>query len=144
MQISEFMGDDHQRCDHIFANAEESVSKGEWSVAESDNNRFIEAMEHHLRMEEELLFPRFEAVSGHTMGPTEVMRHEHKQMRQLFEQMNQAVVAQSANDYLGASETLLILMQQHNAKEEQMLYPMCNQVLAAEQDELISKLEAVE
>lgn len=144
MQITEFMGDDHQRCDLIFASAEESVSKGDWSGAESNNRRFIDAMEHHFRMEEETLFPRFEEVSGHAMGPTEMMRHEHKQMRQLFEQMNQGVAAQSADDYLGASETLLILMQQHNAKEEQMLYPMSDQVLAGEQDELISKLESVE
>jgi len=144
MQITDFMGDDHRRCDHIFAGAEESVSKGDWSSAESDNRRFLEAMEHHFRMEEEMLFPRFEEVSGHTMGPTEMMRHEHRQMRQLFEQMNQAVAAKSADDYLGASETLLILMQQHNAKEEQMLYPMSDQVLAGEQDELINKLEAVE
>jgi hemerythrin-like domain-containing protein len=144
MQITEFMGDDHQRCDHIFARAEESVSRGDWSVAAEKNRNFVDAMEHHFRMEEEMLFPRFEEVSGHTMGPTEVMRHEHRQMRQLFEQMNQAVTAQSSDDYLGASETLLILMQQHNAKEEQMLYPMCNQVLAGEQEELINKLEAIE
>jgi len=144
MQITDFMGDDHRRCDLIFASAEESVSKGDWSSAESNNRRFLEAMEHHFRMEEEMLFPRFEEVSGHAMGPTEMMRHEHRQMRQLFEQMNQAVSAQSADDYLGASETLLILMQQHNAKEEQMLYPMSDQVLAGEQDELINKLEAVE
>lgn len=144
MQITDFMGDDHRRCDTIFASAEESVSKGDWPSAESENRRFLEAMEHHFKMEEEMLFPRFEEVSGHTMGPTEMMRHEHRQMRQLFEQMNQAVTAQSADDYLGASETLLILMQQHNAKEEQMLYPMSDQVLAGEQDELINKLEAVE
>ena len=144
MQITDFMGDDHRRCDTVFATAEESVSKGDWSLAEKNNRRFIDAMEHHFRMEEELLFPRFEEVSGQTMGPTEMMRHEHQQMRQLFEQMNQAAASQSADDYLGASETLLILMQQHNAKEEQMLYPMSDQVLAGEQDELINRLEAVE
>ena len=144
MQITEFMGDDHRRCDNIFAVAEESVSKGDWSTAESNNQRFIDAIEHHFKIEEEMLFPRFEEVSGHTMGPTEVMRHEHKQMRQLFEQMNQAVAAQSVDDYLGASETLLILMQQHNAKEEQMLYPMTDQVLAGEQDEVINQLEAIQ
>jgi len=144
MQITDFMGDDHRRCDNIFATAEKSVTKGDWSLAESSHRGFIDAMEHHFKMEEELLFPRFEEVSGHTMGPTEVMRHEHKQMRQLFEQMNQAVTAQSMDDYLGASETLLILMQQHNAKEEQMLYPMSDQVLAGEQEELINKLESIQ
>ncbi len=144
MKITEFMSDDHRRCDNIFATAEASVAQGDWSLVANNNKAFIDVMAHHFKMEEELLFPRFEEVSGQTVGPTEMMRHEHRQMRQLFEQMNQAVDAESADDYLGASETLLIMMQQHNAKEEQILYPMSEQVLAGEQDDLIGQLEAIE
>ena len=33
------------------------------------------------------------------------------------------------DDYLGIADTLLILMQQHNMKEEQMLYNMMDQHL---------------
>jgi len=94
-------------------------------------------------MEEEVLFPAFETASGSTMGPTSIMRHEHEQMRNLFAEMDQAIDTQSADDYLGASETLLVLMQQHNAKEEQILYPMTDRVLEAQQSELMTKMTGI-
>ncbi len=77
-----------------------------------------------------------------TEGPTSMMRYEHEQMRSLFAQMSQALQAQRSDDYLGASETLLIMMQQHNAKEEQILYPMLDQMLAAQAESLMPQLEA--
>ena len=43
--------------------------------------------------------------------------------------------------YLGVAETLLIMMQQHNMKEENVLYPMCDQHLAAEMAQVVQRLE---
>jgi hemerythrin-like domain-containing protein len=34
-------------------------------------------------------------------------------------------------------------MQQHNMKEEQMLYQMADQVLAGEQDEVVGRMRAM-
>jgi iron-sulfur cluster repair protein YtfE (RIC family) len=36
----------------------------------------------------------------------------------------------------------MILLQQHNMKEEQMLYAMCDRVLAAQAGELVEKMRA--
>ncbi|HEX9801952.1 MAG TPA: hemerythrin domain-containing protein [Gammaproteobacteria bacterium] len=139
--FSHYMSDDHHRCDELFAAAEAAVDGGDWAAAGAANRRFMEGMQHHFAMEEEVLFPAFEEASGSSMGPTAVMRHEHEQMRQLFGQMDRAVEAQQADDYLGASETLLVLMQQHNAKEEQILYPMSDRILEAQQPALLSKMQ---
>lgn len=141
MNFSNPMADDHHHCDELFAAAEQLVEAEEWSQAGAAHQRFIDAMEQHLQAEEQLLFPAFEEESGMSEGPTSVMRYEHEQMRGLFAQMGAALQAQRADDYLGASETLLILMQQHNAKEEQILYPMLDQMLARQAAELIPQLE---
>ena len=77
-------------------------------------------------------------------GPTAVMRMEHKQIRGLLADMTQDIEAHNTEAYLGHSETLLILIQQHNAKEEQVLYPMAEQALGSGQDEIISALAATE
>ena len=55
------------------------------------------------------------------MGPTRMMRMEHEQMRQLFSELAEALENRDKDGYLGLSETLMILMQQHNMKEEQVL-----------------------
>lgn len=141
--FTNFMGGDHHRCDQLFAEAEAAVDGGDWQQAESAHRQFIQAMTQHFAMEEELLFPAFEQASGNAMGPTVVMRHEHEQMRALFAEMSDAAKRQDAEGYLGASETLLILMQQHNAKEEQILYPMSDRMLDGHQDDLLQKMQTL-
>jgi hemerythrin-like domain-containing protein len=137
--FSEYLGGDHQRCDELFALAEQAAASRDANATDA-HTRFVDAMEHHLRMEEDVLFPAFEEATGSSMGPTAVMRHEHGQMRELFGQMGEALAAGRFDDYLGASETLLILMQQHNAKEEQMLYPMTDRMLAGRLEELLREM----
>ena len=141
MAITNFMSDDHHRCDELFAAAEHVVDENDWEKAQGVVTTFLTAMEEHFAMEEEALFLQFEAASGSTMGPTQVMRHEHQQMRQLFAQMQDALQNKDANSFLGASETLLILMQQHNMKEEQMLYPMTDRFLNS--DEMIASMKKI-
>ncbi len=63
-------------------------------------------------------------------GPTQVMRMEHQQMRALVQDLDTALNNQDKDRYLGLSETLMVMMQQHNMKEEMMLYPMLAQNLA--------------
>jgi len=142
-RITDTMASDHRRCDLIFAEAEASVSDSNWDAGTAQFNEFHAAMEHHFSMEENVLFPSFEEASGMTMGPTQMMRMEHKQMRQLFSDMAQAVEKQDKDGYLGLSETLMMIMQQHNMKEEQMLYPMTDRTFGAGADEVIEKMNAV-
>ena len=77
------------------------------------------------------------------MGPTQVMRSEHVQMRQLFREMTDCLGRGDGKQFLGLSESLLIMMQQHNAKEEQVLYPMADNVLNEDTESLLARLESV-
>ena len=138
--ISHVMHNDHQRCDELFATAEESVNDGRWSEAGGAFTAFRDATLHHFAMEEEALFPAFEEVTGNTMGPTQMMRYEHQQMRALIDQMGEGIDAEDGDRYLGASETLLMMMQQHNLKEEQILYPMTEQALGDGQGAVIERM----
>ena len=61
-------------------------------------------------------------------------------MRDALERLQAALRAQDGDDFAGEAETLLIMMQQHNMKEENMLYPMCEAHLARVQDELCTLL----
>ena len=130
--IATLMTHDHRTCDESFARAETAASRGKWEEASAELETFIGSLEAHFGAEETILFPRFEAVTGMTGGPTQVMRGEHTEMRSALERMRDAIAQQDADDYAGEAETLLILMQQHNMKEENILYPMCDAQLAAE------------
>jgi len=138
--ISANLTRDHRRCDELFARAEEHVARGDWAQAGRDFSEFTNAMERHLRFEEDKLFPAFEQASGSRAGPTRMMRMEHEQMRTLFRDMETGLQAREANRYLGLSETLLILMQQHNMKEEHILYRLAEQVLGSTGEALAARL----
>lgn len=90
------------------------------------------------------MFPAFETRTGMTQGPTAMMRSEHRQMTDLLKQMAEAAARKDSDAFLGDAETLLIIMQQHNMKEEQMLYQMADQVLAGELEELIGRMRAMD
>lgn len=141
--IVDFMGGDHRACDDLFAAAELAASQKNWDSARSLFERFQAAMTHHLAMEEKVLFPAFEARTGMSGGPTQVMRMEHEQMRGLIQEMAGAVAGADHDRYLGLSETLNMLIQQHNLKEENVLYPMSDQALGGERDDLLRSMQAV-
>ena len=141
-QITDLMSRDHRTCDEAFARAETRAARGSWSEALGALASFAEHLESHFAAEESVLFPRFEAVTGMTGGPTSVMRGEHVEMREALARMREALDQQDRDDFAGEAETLLILMQQHNMKEENSLYPMCDTQLHAERSELSPQLAA--
>jgi len=134
---------DHRRCDELFSEAEELVANDDWAAGVVRFNAFNDAIEHHFSMEEGVLFPRFEQRTGQTMGPTQMMRMEHTQMRQLLSDMVSAVEQQDQERYLGLAETLMMIMQQHNMKEERMLYPMTDQALGDEASEVLETMSGI-
>jgi hemerythrin-like domain-containing protein len=140
--ISDYMNRDHKHCDDAFARAEDRAAASDWPGLTRDGGMFLREIERHIGLEEKLLFPAFEERTGMTSGPTETMRLEHEQMRGMFAQMRAAIEAKDTALYLGVSETLLILLQQHNMKEESMMYPMLDQALGGDAPGLLRQLEA--
>ncbi len=131
MSITSPLFQHHKHCDEIFASAEDACANGDWEAGAKAFTLLVDQLETHFGTEEEVLFPAFETATGMTSGPTEVMRGEHRQMRDLLAQMKDALTSRDADAFSGAAETLLILMQQHNMKEENILYPMCDNALGS-------------
>ena len=139
--IRTFMTDDHRHCDDLFAEAEQAVARKDLEAARAAFGHFRTAILAHFATEEQTLFPTFEAKIGSSMGPTQVMRMEHAQIRSLLDDAADALESGSSDDYFGQAETLLIMMQQHNMKEENILYPMCDEHLSAELPAILERLE---
>jgi iron-sulfur cluster repair protein YtfE (RIC family) len=140
--LASYLTHDHEQCDQLFAAAENAVGEQDWLAASTRFDEFRLATLAHFLREEETLFPAFEAGTGMQGGPTFVMRQEHDQMRDVLLAMGLALHKEDAAGFLGLSETLLMLMRQHNLKEEQILYPMCDRALAGEAAELLARMAA--
>ncbi|MDQ5908143.1 MAG: hypothetical protein QG599_234 [Pseudomonadota bacterium] len=139
--VLDYLSAEHRQCDEAFAIAEEAAHTSDLAGCRTHFQQFQAAMERHFQKEEQVLFPTFEEATGNAMGPTRVMRLEHQQMRGTLAGMASALADGDLESYLGDGETLLILMQQHNIKEEQMLYPMSDRFLASVADQVIAALQ---
>jgi uncharacterized protein (DUF2249 family) len=141
--IEELYSFDHRRCDDIFILVETAAQAGDIDKAQKSFAEFLLGMNHHFSMEEDGFFPAFEQATGMTQGPTMVMRMEHQQMRGLFTQMQEAVDKGDSEGISRITSTLMVVMRQHNIKEEQMLYRMGGMHLSSEADALLRKVQAL-
>ncbi|MGB5866940.1 MAG: hemerythrin domain-containing protein [Arcobacteraceae bacterium] len=141
MTINQFMTTDHRACDEQFAQLENIVDLENFEGAKAMFEEFHSHMCKHFDMEEKVMFPQYQSCEGGHCDPTPVMIMEHDQMRAIFIQMKNALTENNKEKFLGQSEALLFTMQQHNMKEEQMMYNFADQALNSE--EIISQMKAL-
>ncbi|MGH7673776.1 MAG: hemerythrin domain-containing protein, partial [Gemmatimonadales bacterium] len=83
--LTQLLGLDHRRLDGILADAKRRLAAGDVARARVRFAEFRSGLERHIAMEEEIVFPAFEALSGAAGGgPTRVMRAEHAEIRRLM------------------------------------------------------------
>ncbi len=73
--------------------------------------------------------------------PIQVMLMEHQQIKGLFNDIESAIQNGDKNRAIGIIETCMIMIQQHNMKEEQILYPIIERSLANSEDIIVNELK---
>ncbi|MCG6862179.1 MAG: hemerythrin domain-containing protein [Chromatiaceae bacterium] len=138
--ISGYMTDDHRRCDHLLAACEAGVSARSWPALEEAADGLGSALERHFKLEEEVLFPELEQVDARSRGPVGVMRMEHAQMRKMISELATAARERDSDRCFGILETLHMFIQQHNTKEEGVLYPLADGALTAQAPSILVRM----
>jgi hemerythrin-like domain-containing protein len=91
----------------------------------------LEALRRHIYLEETMLFPSLREAG--LFAPVMVMIREHGEMWHVMDRLGEAVEAGGADattkDLLGELNGLI---EAHNMKEEQILYPSADKVLNAD------------
>jgi hemerythrin-like domain-containing protein len=134
---------DHLHCDSLFCRAENYVQSNDWTQAKKVFTEFVEEMEWHFAKETDVLFPLLVERNSNALEPTRMMCVEHEDLQQLMEEMQKQVDNRDANSYLGLSETLLIMLHQHNTKEENILYKMADRLLGNDQRRVLAQASAI-
>lgn len=140
--LTELLTEQHRACDADFARIEQAGHRGDWTLAERAAQDFVAHSEAHFRREENILFPSLLAAAPTAAAPISMMRQEHLQMRLQFDALLTAVALKDIDELSDVAEGLLMLMQQHNAKEENVLYPIADQTLSGDLERLMDALQA--
>ena len=143
--ITQLLSADHRRADQYFDAAMRAARASDWMVSEQQLSSFLRALKQHIEIEEHVLFPAFEEATGTNGGPTVVMRREHRQMLALLDRIAAAIAARDLGALYPGVESFTKLMVAHSAKEENILYPMCDQMFPESiEDTLRNALSALE
>ena len=124
---------DHHRIDQEFARFAQSL--GEPTVDRAAFDGAAAALRHHIYVEETLHFPIVQA-SG-LLAPIMVMLREHGQIWDLLDTIATALDHDDASTAQKVWPQLATVLEQHNAKEEQIVYPVGGQKISTADAELI-------
>lgn len=135
-RIGTFLERDHGEIDRLFDEFQEAKNTG--SVAPRASFReFDDRLRRHIDWEEEFLFPVFERRTDEQVEgrPTVIMRHEHEQIRMYLGLISNALERDEAPR--AYEDALLTTLQEHNRKEETLLYPWFDRELTEEETEAV-------
>lgn len=138
--ITAYFKADHERLDTLFLQFQSS-QKDNPAQAKEYFREFKSGLQRHITWEEELLFPLFEKSTGMSgSGPTIVMRHEHKGLCELLENIH-SKVRSGQFDAETESASLVSALGEHNHKEENILYPMIDRLVTdKDRQEIFDKM----
>jgi len=129
MRITDALLGEHGVFYAQFDHLEQAVPAAETLAQVKDQAALLAAaLKPHANLENDLLFAALEPHLG-PMGPLAVMRMEHDEIEGTLARV------QEVKDLAGAQDLALHAIQvarDHFAKEEQVLFPMAQQVLSAE------------
>ncbi len=130
--ITQYFEADHNRLDAIFHQFQQKKYESA-AAAKSYFKAFNNGLKRHIIWEEDVLFPLFEEKSGMKGGgPTFVMKEEHRRIGAILERIHDKV-RQGDSSSEDDEEMLLEILEGHNQKEEQVLYPAMDQLLTEEE-----------
>ncbi len=143
--VNDALSWDHDRLDALEARAFGARDQGDLAEATALYSVFALGLRRHIRFEEELLFPEFEASAGFSsaMGPTAVMRDEHREILECLGRI-EGVIGDSASGVDSIRHALHSVLGNHNLKEENIVYPGTDQALTPlERDALVARIQAI-
>jgi len=141
--ILEFMSVDHDRLDNkIKMYSTEKLIDIE--RAESIFLSFKSELEQHIIWEEDILFPVFEEKTGiKDGGPTSVMRMEHIQIKNHLQEIKRKLRTKKIQDPCKEEINLVKVLESHNQKEENILYPGIDNITSEQEKEQMIKQMSV-
>ena len=132
---------DHLRLDALLKEAIAALARNDARPATATFGAFASGLRRHIEVEDELLFPPFERRTGmRDAGPTNVMRRDHKDIERRLTSISAAL-----HDGLlpvsvgGEMRALAALLDDHNVREEEILYPWCDRVLDESERAAVSR-----
>jgi hemerythrin-like domain-containing protein len=134
--ITGFMDAEHNRLRDLWEQTTAALKAEEFGRLHDLARDLIAAVKRHISTEEQILFPAIESKSKNN-EPTNAMRLEHRQMEHMLERLKPLLTVAELWTGIKAVEGQEIepgaLIRSHENKEHDVLYPVADRLLGAEE-----------
>ncbi|MBI4230111.1 MAG: hemerythrin domain-containing protein [Planctomycetes bacterium] len=138
MALTEILVNEHKTVLEKLDRLQEAVTDGDRQAAGALLSFFEFDLQLHRRKEEEVLFPALGEHIGVDSGPVACMLEEHAKEKTLLRDLRAAIEqAGSAPPLRRATDAFVSHLRLHIQKENEVLFPMAENLLPPEQKELV-------
>jgi hemerythrin-like domain-containing protein len=128
--------EDHQRVRDLFAHYEStSNAEAKWTLAEEV---FVE-LETHAQLEENIFYPSVNEETEEGPALVKESLHEHATVKQLIQELRQ--MGPQSNGFDAKFHKLMHNVEHHVAEEEAEMFPLAEEELAEDLDEMSAEMQ---
>ena len=131
---------EHSLYENLLSRCQDAVEMEDWGAADLVFRKLVEHLKQHMTVEEEVLYPAYEAAAHAPQGPTQALREEHGQIVRHVRDMAMVIKTRDSEHVLDGLSRLEYQMIKHHEKEEDIFLPMASQILDGKREEISRKL----
>ena len=131
---------DHSLYEELLTQSQDAADIGDWGAVDHIFKEMINSLKQHMTLEEEVLYPAYEARFQTHHSPTKALREEHRKIVRFRRDMLLVIKSRDSEHVLDCLHQLENLMIKHHEKEEDIFLPMASIILEDNRDELTEKL----
>lgn len=135
---------DHKHFESVVYKCRTACDAADWETAVGLLEQLASEYKSHIRMEEGVLFPAYEALPGVSTNPTASLKQDHNQIFRLFSHITQEL---KDGAYDNSAQNLSLLFRtliRHHEKEEELFLPMASELLASKKGELLRRFNSAD
>ncbi len=129
MRTQTLFSEHHRLLDRLYEDLERHAGTADWSGARRAFAAFRDAIERHMRAEEEVLFPAYESVHGADNALTGILRKGHRDLRSFFAEIEESLASADKDETQALLGTTRQIIAHHDAREETEFYPAVDPLL---------------
>lgn len=131
---------DHQNFESVVYRCVVACEGKDWKSVKRLFNSLASDYRAHVRLEENVLFPMYEASEGTPEGPTKSLKEDHVQVFRLLDEVSLALDGDVYERLPHLFSLLYQALKGHHEREEDFFLPMASHALFADKDKVLSAL----
>ena len=133
---------DHKNFESAVYKCRTACDDADWSLVQDIFDELASNYRNHVRIEEEVLFPAYEAHTEALTKPTSSLKADHVQIFNLMDHIAQRL-SEGVQETLAENFSLLYqILIKHHEKEEEIFLPMASEALYSDKDAILADMKS--